>query len=200
MENLKEIYDVMFDVIKRSSSSQEEYTGIPLPVYFVNLRSLYKNAIEAGIFDYIAGLTAGSSTFCFRFAIVCDERIKNDSELLFILYHEAGHIINGDIIGESSGDEEREYAADRYAYDMTHHIPDFGKMVIDYGIHCFDEFSDQEINEITLGNFSGLEDYRMTAEKMLSEGKSEEVLTLRKLKMQEYINSKNEFDYYVVLQ
>ena len=199
MENLKEIYDIMFDVIKSSSSSHEEYTGIPLPVYFVNLHDLYKNAIEVGIFDYIAGLTAGSSTFCFRFAIVCDERIKDDSELLFILYHEAGHILNGDIY-ESSCDEEKEYAADRHAYDVTHHIPDFNKIVLDYGIHCFDEFTDQEINEMTSGNFSGLEDYKMTAEKMLSEGESEEALILRKLKLQEYINSKNEFDCYVVLK
>ena len=200
MENLEKLYDIMFDVIKKSSSSHVEYTEIPLPVYYVNLRSLYKNAIEAGIFDYVAGLTAGSSAFCFRYAIVCDERIKNNSELLFILHHEAGHIINGDIIGESLCDEEREYAADRHAYDVTHHIPDFNKIIVDYGIHCFDEFTDQEINEITSGNFSGLEDYRMIAEKMLFEGESEEALTLRKLKLQEYINSKNEFNYYVVLK
>lgn len=200
MENLEEIYDIMLDVIKRSSSSYEEYTGILLPVYYVNLHDLYKNAIESGIFEYVAGLTAGSSAYCFRFAIVCDERIKNSDELMFILYHEMGHIINGDIIGESSCDEEKEYAADRHAYDMTHHIPDFNKIVLDYGIHCFDEFTDQEINEITSGGFSCLEDYRMTAEKMLSEGESEEALTLRKLKLQEYINSKNEFNEYVVLQ
>lgn len=199
MENLENLYNIMFDVIKRSSSSHVEYTEIPLPVYYVNLRTLYKNAIEAGIFDYIASLTAGSSAFCCKFAIVCDERIRDDSELSFILHHEAGHIINGDIIGESSCDEEKEYVADCHAYDVTHHIPDFNKIIIDYGIHCFDEFTDQEISEITY--FSGLEDYRMTAEKMLSEGESEEALTLRKLKMQDYINSKNEFKhYYIVLQ
>jgi len=195
MENLREINDdIMLYVIKRSSSSHEEYTGIPLPVYFVDLRDLYKNAIEVGIFDYIADLTAGSSAFCFRYGIVCDERIKNNSELAFILHHEAGHILNGDIY-EPSDDDEKEYAADRHAYDVTHHIPDFSKMIIDYAIHCFDEFTDQEINEITSGNFSGLEDYRMTAEKMLSESECGEALTLRKLKLQEYINSKNEFNY-----